>query len=379
MPAFMIHRLRRILGVLLVCALAPLQAVAASPGQDRVLIIVSGEGRDQGKTRPGFEMDELAQAWHVFRDNGLAVDIASPRGGKVEADRFDPEEPFNARLLADPEAVEKLASTRATSSLQAEDYAAVYVVGGKGAMFDLPEDQALRSLLAGVYERGGVVAAVCHGPAALVDVRLQDGRLLVEGRRVTGFSNEEESVFGKKWAKQFRFLIEDAMRERGALWEEAPLMMPKLVVDGRLITGQNPYSSAAVAEAVVRATGRTPVARTPWRDEATMALVQRLLQGEDGSVRSELAADTARFHPELIGLLGYYQLQVAAGDDAVRDALAIMQLAQSHMLAPQLEVGIAEAQWRLGDAGQARQRLAKVLATHPELDEARTLQAKMEQ
>ncbi len=378
MPAFMIHRLCRILGLLLLCAVLPPPVANALPGEDRVLIVVSGEGRDQGRSRPGFEMDELAQAWLIFRDNGLAVDIASPRGGRVEADRFNPEEPFNARLLADPEAVEKLADTRATSSLRAEDYAAVYVVGGKGAMFDLPEDRALRSFLAGVYEGGGVVSAICHGPAALVDVRLRDGRALVEGRRVTGFSNEEEAVFGKKWANQFPFLLEDAMRERGARWEEAPLMMPKLVVDGRLITGQNPYSSAAVAEAVVRATGRTPVARAPWRREATTALVQRLLEGEGDAVHGELAADTARFHPELIGLLGYYQLQVAASDDAVRDALAIMQLAQPYMPAPQIEVGIAEAHWRLGDARQARQRLATVLANHPELDEAKALQARME-
>lgn len=374
---------RRMFGLLLACMLAPLPSIAASRAAladpERVLIVVSGEGRDQGKTRPGFEMDELAQAWHVFRDNGLEVHIASPQGGKVEADKYDPAEPFNARLLADGDAMGKLADTRATASVRAQDYAAVYVVGGKGAMFDLPQDPSLRLLLADVHGRGGVIAAVCHGPAALVDVRLPDGRLLVEGRRVTGFSNEEESVFGKKWAKQFRFLLEDAMRERGARWEEAPLMMPKLVVDQRLITGQNPYSSVAVAEAVVRGIGRTPVARTPWRDEATMTLVQRLLAGEGDAVRRELAADATRFHPQLIGMLGYYQLKVAAGDAAVRDALAIMQLAQPHMSEPQLLVGIAEAQWRLGEAAQARQQLAKVLATHPALEEAKALQARMEQ
>lgn len=354
----------------------PARAEANDPG-GRVLIVVSGEGRDQGKTRPGFEMDEFAQAWLIFRANALAIDVASPKGGKVEADRYDPAEAFNAQLLADAEALRGLEHTRATADLRAADYGAVYVVGGKGAMFDLPSDPALQRLLAAVHERGGVVAAVCHGPAALVDVRLADGSLLVADRTITGFSNEEEAVFGKRWAKEFRFQLEDAMRERGAHWQEARLMMPKLVVDDRLITGQNPYSTAAVAEAVVEALGRTPVARTPWREEATMSLVERLLAGDRESARAALAEDRDRYHVELIGLLGYYQLQVATDEMAVRDALSIMQFARPYMPAPQLDAGIADAHWRLGDREQARTLLAKLQATHPDLEEARALRARM--
>ena len=354
----------------------PARVDAAEPA-DRVLIVVSGEGRDQGKTRPGFEMDEFAQAWLIFRANGFTIDVASPQGGKVEADKYDPAEAFNAQLLADADAQARLAHTRATADLRAADYRAVYVVGGKGAMFDLPSDPALKRLLAAVHEQGGIVAAVCHGPAALVDVRLADGSLLVTGRALTGFSNEEEAVFGKRWAKEFRFQLEDAMRARGARWQEARLMMPKLVVDDRLITGQNPYSTAAVAEAVVTALGHPPVARTPWRDEATMSLVERLLDGDGESARAALAADRERHHVELIGLLGYYQLQVAANDAAVRDALSIMQFARPYMPAPQLDVGIADAHWRLGDREQARTLLAKLQASHPDLEEARALRARM--
>ena len=352
-------------------------ANAAVVDAQKILIVVSSEGRDQGKVRPGFEMDELAQAYLIFRDNGLSVDVASPAGGAVEADRFNPQEPFNAGLLADSEVMGKLADTRATRDLRADDYAAVYVVGGKGAMFDLPRDAALSTLLAKVYDDGGVVAAVCHGPAALVDVQLADGASLVAGKRLTGFSNEEEAIFGKRWAAEFAFQLEDAMRERGALWQEAPLMMPKLVVDGRLITGQNPYSTTAVAEAVVTALGRDPVARTPWRDEATMALVQRLLAGESDAVHAELAAKREAFHVELIGMLGYYQLQAASDADSVRDALSIMQLAQPHMPEPQLALGIAEAHWRLGDGERARALVADVLETKPDMEEARQLLARM--
>jgi putative intracellular protease/amidase len=364
-------------GCLLVLALAVFTLPVHAAESDTILIVVSGEGRDQGKTRPGFEMDEFSQAYLIFRDNGFAVDVASPAGGAVEADKYNPDEPFNVRLLADAEAMRMLAATRATRDVRAGDYAAVYVVGGKGAMFDLPADPALKTLLADVYQGGGIVAAVCHGPAALVDVRLADGSLLVAGRTLTGFSNEEEAIFGKRWAKEFGFLLEDAMRERGAHWQEAPLMMPKLVVDGRLITGQNPYSTPALAEAIVKATGRTPVAREPWRDEASMALVQRMLAGRADEARGALAADRTRFHVELIGMLGYYQLQAAQNDAGVRDALSIMQLAEPYMAEPQLKLAIADAHWRLGDASQARALAGSLLESHPDMDEARVLLGRM--
>lgn len=359
---------RPLLGLVLAACLLPAQA----KDPPKVLMVVSGEGRDEGKTRPGFEMDEFSQAYLIFRRNGLRVEVTSPKGGAVVADKYNAREPFNAELLADADAMRQLAQSRPTAGLEPDDYDAVYVVGGKGAMFDLPQDAALKTLLAGIYQRGGVVAAVCHGPAALADVKLDDGTLLVAGKAMTGFTNEEESVFGKRWAKEFRFLLEDKMREHGARWEEAPLMMPKVVVDGRLVTGQNPYSTAGVAEAIVRGLGRTPVARQPWRDEATMALVQDFLSGRADAARAALAGDRAAYHVELIGLLGYYQSQAAGDDAAVRDALGIMQLAEPYMAEPQLQLGIAEAQWRLGQVAQARAAAERILAAHPDLKDAAT-------
>ncbi len=372
MPNFRI-RLILILGGLLPTAIP---VVASAAGTERILVVVSGEGRDQGKTRPGFEMDEFSQAYLIFRDNGFVVDVASPSGGKVEADKYDAKAPFNAGLLADAHAVAKLDAALATIDVKASDYAAVYIVGGKGAMFDLPTDVALRNVVSAIYGQGGIVAAVCHGPAALVDVRLEDDSLLVAGKAVTGFTNEEEAIFGKRWAKEFRFQIEDAMRARGALWQESPLMMPKLVVDGRLITGQNPYSTTAVAEAIVKGLGRAPRPREPWRDEVTMQLVQKMLAGSTDA-HPELASNTARYHVELIGLLGYYQLQGAQENRAVRDALSIMQLAEPYMQEPQLKLGIAQAHHRLGEETPAREWLGKVLETHPDMEDATQLMAEM--
>ncbi len=360
-------------------ALAATAPAAASKVEPKILMVVSGEGRDAGKTRPGFEFDEFAQAYWIFRDNGLAVEIASPAGGAVEADKYNAAMPFNARTLADADATRQLAATRSTRGLSARDYAAVFVVGGKGAMFDLPRDPALQKLLAGVYEQGGVVSAVCHGPAALVDVRLSNGRALLAGKAITGFSNEEEALFGKRWAKEFPFQLEDALRERGGRYEHAPIMQPKLVVDGRLITGQNPFSTTRVAEAIVIALGRTPVAREPYRDEHSMALVERLLAGDADGARITLAQDPARYHVELIGMLGYYQLKGAQRSDRVRAAVAIMELAAPHMPEPKLQLGIAQGHHRLGDAARARAILTTLLEAKPDMAEARQLMKEIDE
>lgn len=346
----------------------------AARAQDTVLVVLSGEGRDAGKTRPGYEFDELAQAWSIFLANGLAVEFASPQGGAVEADKHDPDAPANAALLADDATMRQLADTRRIADLRAEDYAAVYIVGGKGAMFDLPRTPALQTLLAQAWNGGAVIAAVCHGPAALADVRLADGRWLVEGRRMTGFSNEEEALFGKKWLAEFPWLLEDRLRERGAIWDAAPLMMPKLVVDGRLITGQNPYSTPAVAEAIVRGLGRTPVARTPSRDERSMALVARLRAGDAAGARATLARDLASHHVELVGILGYYQAQAAGADAAaLRLALQTMELALPHMHEPRLKLAAADAHVRLGERERARALVRQVLEVSPGLEQADAL------
>ncbi|WP_315386083.1 type 1 glutamine amidotransferase domain-containing protein [uncultured Stenotrophomonas sp.] len=341
---------------------------------EKVLIVVSGEGRDAGRTRPGYEFDELSQAWLIFKANGLEVDVASPQGGAVEADKYDPKEPFNAALLADTAAMSQLADTRAIAQLRPADYAAIYVVGGKGAMFDLPASRPLQRLIATAWQNGAVVAAVCHGPAALAGVTLADGSSIVAGRRLTGFTNEEEALFGKKWAAQYPWLLEDALRSRDAQWSEAPLMMPHVVVDGRLVTGQNPYSTVGVAEAIVRGLGHTPVPRTPGRDERAMQLVEQLRGGDVRGATTTLQRSTDQFHVELIGMLGFYQAKAAADNLAeLRPALQTMELAMPYMAEPQLKLGVAEAHLKLGDRVRARILVQQVLDAVPGMEQADAL------
>jgi putative intracellular protease/amidase len=332
-------------------AVAVAPGVAAATAAPRVLLVVSSEGRrsESGEiVRPGFEMDEFAQAWLVLRANGVQVEVASPAGGAVVADRFSRDDDTIQALERDREAMAALAATRRTEDVRVGEHAAILLVGGKGAMFDLPRDAVLARLMGAHHARGGVLAGVCHGPAALLAVQGPDGRPLIQGRRLTGFTDEEETVFGKKWAQEYPFWIERRARELGARWEEATLMMPKLVVDDRLITGQNPFSTTLVADAVLRALGRTPVPRALFREEASLQLVQQWLAGERAGAQALLAAEPQRYKADLIAMLGFYQLGAAADEAARRQAVAVMELASPHFHHPQFRQALAKAQAGLG-------------------------------
>jgi len=319
-------------------------ANATTSQNNRVLLVISGHGQEEGKVRPGFEMDELTQAYAVFVDNGLQVDIASPAGGAVVADKFNRDKPYNRRFLADPMAAAKLTATRSIASLDKQDYAAVFIIGGKGAMFDLPIDVQLKALLAKTYQAGGVVGAVCHGPAVLMNVSLQGGTSLLEGRSVTGFSNEEEALFGKGWAPAFPVLLENGLRGSGAKFSDAPMMLSHVVTDGRLVTGQNPYSTAAAAEAVIRAMGRTPAPRQPWADERSILLLGQMLNGDAVQARAAFNADPTLYDVPLIAMWGFFRAQSAGSDrGALTNAIDVMELALPHFSRPELVSAIAEA------------------------------------
>ncbi|WP_086606275.1 type 1 glutamine amidotransferase domain-containing protein [Erythrobacter donghaensis] len=339
--------------ITLFCALllGAFQAHAATP-TDRVLLVVSSHGRDDGKTQPGFEMDELSQAWLVLRANGFRVDIASPAGGAVVADEHDPAKPYNAAFAADAEALRKLAQTLPLSADMNGQYAAIMVIGGKGAMFDLPFSQLLQSLLVETEARGGVVAAVCHGPAVFARIRNADGTHWISGRRVTGFADEEEQMFGKQWVPHFPFLLESELRRLGADVSDAPIMLPHVVTDGRLVTGQNPFSVAAAADAVVAARGKTPAPRELWPDERSLALVAQAVAGDAAPLAAGLQQD-GRIDVPLVAIWGYYRALQAKGDPAMlAPALKVMELARPHFPEPQLDAAIAEARAALANQQQ---------------------------
>lgn len=279
-----------------VASLAFMQAPA--PARGRVLAVVTSTGHlgDSGRNA-GYELTELSRAYYTFLANGYEVDIASPRGGEppVNIDEDDIGAADYA-FLNDPLTRAKVAATLPLAEVDPSAYAAVYFVGGKGTMFDFPGDPHVARIVRGVYGSGGVVGAVCHGPAALLGVVLEDGTPLLRGRRVTGFTNEEELFLIEDARAVFPFLLQDGLEQAGARFVEGAMYLDNTVVDGRVVTGQNPWSTWSVAEAMVRALGHEPVARERSGEELAVRVLDAYRrEGMDAALRLRAqlpAADT---------------------------------------------------------------------------------------
>jgi putative intracellular protease/amidase len=344
-------------------------------GNKKILMVVSSYGKSEGKIRPGYEFDEFSQAWLIFKANGFQVDVASPRGGNAEPDEFNSTKPYNKMVTEDAKAMGLLRQTKRTSEVETEEYAAIYIVGGKGAMFDLPFDPSLQDIIRDLYEKqNGLVAAVCHGPAALVNVRLQDGSFLVSGKKMTGFSNDEERKFGKTWVAEFPFLLEDKLKSRGSVYENGESMLPFIVKDERILTGQNPYSTTQLAEEVVKALGKKPVERELYKDERSMIFVKRALNGDTTWAKGEIKVNTHLYDPELIAVYGYYKL-IKSSSDAVeiKNALQIIELVKFWVFNEHLQLEMAKGYLHLKNKDRARKLLVEVLDKHPSFEEAKKL------
>lgn len=216
----------------------------------KILFVLTSHGElgTTGKAT-GYFLSELSHPWRVFTQAGYAVDFASPAGGASPVDGMNTEDPINREFLDSSDAT-RAAATLNLAEVDPRRYAAVFFVGGHGTMWDFPHNAHLAEIARTIYEEGGVVSAVCHGPAALVHVALSDGTYLVAGKRVTSFTDAEERA--KKLETVVPFLLESELRARGALFEHADLWQPHVASDSRLITGQNPASATPLAEEVVR-------------------------------------------------------------------------------------------------------------------------------
>jgi len=216
----------------------------------RALIAVTSHGTlgDTGRGT-GFYASEAAEPWAVFRAAGYEVDVASVAGGRPPIDGLDESDPTQQEFFSSVD----LEHTPAAADVDPTGYEVILFAGGHGTMWDFPDSAALARLATAIYEDGGVVGAVCHGPAALVNIRLSDGSYLVGGKRVAAFTNDEEEASGL--AGVVPFSLADALIARGATHIPGPNFHDQVVADGRLVTGQNPQSAHHTAEEIVKTLG----------------------------------------------------------------------------------------------------------------------------
>ena len=221
----------------------------------KILIVLTSHDQlgNTGK-KTGFWLEEFAAPYYVLKDAGAAITLASPKGGQPPLDpKSDLPESLTEltkRFRKDKAAQAELANTKKLSDVSADDFDAVFYPGGHGPMWDMPDNKISIALIEAFVKADKPIGAVCHAPAAIVNVRGKDGEYLVKSKHVTGFTNAEEEAVGL--SNVVPFLLEDRLKERGGLYSKGADWAPHIQVDGRLVTGQNPASSGPAAEALLK-------------------------------------------------------------------------------------------------------------------------------
>ena len=222
----------------------------------KILMVLTSHDElgDTGK-KTGFWLEEFAAPYYVLKDAGHDITLASPAGGQPpldpKSDEPDAQTEATERFKADKEAQEHLASTVKLAQVDVSKFDGVFYPGGHGPLWDLAESPLSKATIEGALGAGKPVALVCHAPAVLKNVTRQDGEPLVKGRKVTGFTNEEEEAVGL--TDVVPFLLEDVLKQQGGEFSEGGVFEPYVVQDGLLITGQNPPSSEPAARKLLEA------------------------------------------------------------------------------------------------------------------------------
>lgn len=229
--------------------------------KQKILFVVTSHDKKGNTGEPtGYYLGEVAHPWEVLHEAGYEIDFVSPQGGKPPVDGFNLGDPANKKFWENKHYHDKIDHSYKPADIDPRAYAAIFYAGGHGAMWDFADNTLLANLATKIYEQGGIVAAVCHGPAGLVNIQLSNGKYLVDGKKVNAFTNEEERAV--KLDNVVPFMLENKLIERGAQFEKSGLWQPHVTVDQRVITGQNPQSAKGVGEAMLRELKKLSVAVT---------------------------------------------------------------------------------------------------------------------
>tara|TARA_R110001606_G_scaffold399268_1_gene583178 strand:- start:78945 stop:79610 length:666 start_codon:yes stop_codon:yes gene_type:complete len=217
------------------------------------MVLTSHDQLGDTGNKTGFWLEEFAAPYYVLRDAGAEVVLASPAGGQPpldpKSDEPDAQTDATRRFAQDQEAQANLANTHKLTGIKADGYDAIFYPGGHGPIWDLYRDTHSIALLEAFLQADKPIGAVCHAPAVLLQARTATGEPLVKGRKVTGFSNSEEEAVGL--TKVVPYLLEDSLKEKGGLYSKGDDWGSFVLVDGKLVTGQNPGSSEEAAKALL--------------------------------------------------------------------------------------------------------------------------------
>jgi putative intracellular protease/amidase/quinol monooxygenase YgiN len=228
---------------------ASVKAKNSESMKKKILFVVTNHEK-KGNTgeKTGFYLSEVTHPWDVVTDAGYEVDFVSPKGGNAPVEGFNLSDSTNKKFWLNTKYRQKIENTMKPDTIDPNEYAAIHFAGGHGAMWDLPNNKQLTAIASKIYENNGIISAVSHGSAGLLNIKIDD-KYLVDGKKINAFTNEEETAV--KLDKAAPFLLETKLIERGAIFEKSGLWQTHVTVDQRLVTGQNPQSAKAVGEALL--------------------------------------------------------------------------------------------------------------------------------
>ena len=220
--------------------------------ETKLLMVLTNTAIDDKGQSTGFWFSELTHFYHVFDGTEFHIDFVSPKGGNAPIDPTSIEnlDEISLQYYEDTNFKKSLTNTNSPSEINVKDYSVIYFVGGHGAMWDFSDDSLLQKITTQIYENNGIASAVCHGTAGLLNTKLSNGNYLIQNKEITGFSNIEESIVGK--TNSVPFLLQDKIENRNGNYNKNFIpFTSNVVIDGRIITGQNPNSTTEVAKAIL--------------------------------------------------------------------------------------------------------------------------------
>lgn len=227
------------------------QIKSISNMKKKILFVVTSHDKKGDTGQPtGYYLGEVSHPWEVLYEAGYEIDFVSPKGGKAPVDGFNLDDATNKKFWDNQEYHHKVEHTLTPAEIKPENYGAIFYAGGHGAMWDFANNKTLADIATKIYEQNGIVGAVCHGPAGLVNIKLSNGKYLVDGKKINAFTNEEEVAVGLE--KVVPFALETQLIGRGAKFEKSGLWQSRVAVDNRVVTGQNPQSAKAVGEGILK-------------------------------------------------------------------------------------------------------------------------------
>lgn len=331
--------------------------------QTKVAMLISGYG-NQNEGKISYDLEELAQSYLVLTNNGVNVDIISPLGGVVpvhnKKDDLAYIQDFKSKALV------KLQNTLSVTEAGQQDYQALMIIGGDGAMFDLPFDQNTQNFIRSFTEINQPIAAVCHGPAALVNIKKNNGDYYLAGKTINSFTDKEEHAFSSELLDKFPFMLQNTIEQRGAKFVSNSPMLPFVAQDGNLITAQNPMSVAKAAEALLLSLGITPTARPLFKDEATMLLVSQAKSSGAFLIDLALAQSPEMYDLNYLALYGFYAYKLADSPTEKFVELQIMEVVGQHFSHPKYSEALIRAFMEQGLLNKAKLEKQHFIKQYPD-------------